>query len=206
MSDLYEVLGVPRDIAAEDLKAAYLRAAKTAHPDQGGSAERFAQVKHAFDVLSDPNARAFYDQTGERLTDMTSNRLARAQQTLFQAVTLQIATADQWRRDYQQIDLLQGTKNVLVAHKLEVEQKKAQIEKDLMRKERLHGLFHAKDGKPNLIAAMITAENAKKRAAVSQLSDEIDVCELALQLADDHTYDLHGEAPQQTPSYTVTGA
>jgi curved DNA-binding protein CbpA len=61
----YEVLGVSRGASGKELKAAYLRAAKVHHPDAGGQAERFLEVRAAYQVLSDPARRAMYDRDGD---------------------------------------------------------------------------------------------------------------------------------------------
>ena len=67
MADHYETLGVARDASADDIKKAYRRLARELHPDVNPSseaAERFKQVTHAYDVLSDPNQRQQYDLGG----------------------------------------------------------------------------------------------------------------------------------------------
>ena len=64
MADHYEVLGVPRDASADDIKKAYRRLARELHPDVNPSEdaqERFKEVTHAYDVLSDPQTRQRYD-------------------------------------------------------------------------------------------------------------------------------------------------
>ena len=65
MTDLYAILGIPRDADTAAIRAAYRQASKTAHPDGGGTAEAFAEVKLAHDCLIDPDRRAHYDQTGD---------------------------------------------------------------------------------------------------------------------------------------------
>ena len=60
MADHYETLGVERDATPEDIKKAYRRLARQLHPDVNPSedaAERFKSVTHAYEVLSDANAR-----------------------------------------------------------------------------------------------------------------------------------------------------
>jgi curved DNA-binding protein CbpA len=63
--DPYAVLGVPRNASAPDIRRAYRRVARRHHPDLNpdpGGPERFAAAARAYEVLSDPVARARYDQ------------------------------------------------------------------------------------------------------------------------------------------------
>ena len=59
----YAVLGVSRSATAKQIKDAYRKAARTAHPDQGGNAELFHEVAVAYEMLSDPERRRRYDRT-----------------------------------------------------------------------------------------------------------------------------------------------
>src|SRR5437773_11296430 len=65
--DYYKILGVPKDAKTEDVKKAYRRLARQHHPDlnKGADAERrFKEVNEAYQVLSDPEKRKWYDQLG----------------------------------------------------------------------------------------------------------------------------------------------
>ncbi|MCQ1949457.1 J domain-containing protein [Arthrobacter sp. zg-Y859] len=59
---LYEVLGLARTASAAEIKAAYRKAARNSHPDQGGTSESFHRVTEAYRVLSDPRRKAAYDR------------------------------------------------------------------------------------------------------------------------------------------------
>ena len=63
--DLYEVLGVAKDASADDIKKAYRKLARKYHPDQNPddpkAEDRFKEISHAYDVLSDADKRAQYD-------------------------------------------------------------------------------------------------------------------------------------------------
>ena len=66
--DPYAVLGVDRDADADTIKKAYRRLARQYHPDvnsEPGAAERFKEVSHAYEVLSDPEKRRIYDLGGD---------------------------------------------------------------------------------------------------------------------------------------------
>ena len=71
--DLYEILGVPRDATLAAIKTAFRRKAKDKHPDLGGDPEHFHLLKLAYDVLSDPEQRRHYDETGETPADKATN-------------------------------------------------------------------------------------------------------------------------------------
>lgn len=66
--DYYEVLGVARDASIEDIKRAYRKQALDNHPDRNPdnkeAEERFKVATEAYDVLSDAERRARYDQFG----------------------------------------------------------------------------------------------------------------------------------------------
>lgn len=71
--DYYEVLGVPRNASEADLKQSYRRLAMKHHPDRNpddAAAEAsFKEAKEAYEVLSDPQKRAAYDQFGHAGVD-----------------------------------------------------------------------------------------------------------------------------------------
>jgi len=66
--DYYEVLGVSKNASEADIKKAYRRLAMKYHPDRNaGDAEaehKFKEVKEAYEILTDGQKRAAYDQFG----------------------------------------------------------------------------------------------------------------------------------------------
>lgn len=70
----YEILGVDKNASADELKSAYRKLAKKYHPDlyttaseqeKKNAEEKFKEISHAYDVLSDPQKKAAYDAYGD---------------------------------------------------------------------------------------------------------------------------------------------
>ncbi|XP_074381148.1 uncharacterized protein LOC141722584 [Apium graveolens] len=69
--DYYNVLKVERNASEEELKKAYKKLAMICHPDRNNTGNKteaeakFKQISQAYDVLSDPHKRKYYDRYGE---------------------------------------------------------------------------------------------------------------------------------------------
>jgi curved DNA-binding protein len=66
--DYYQTLGVPRKASENEIRKAYRKLAKQYHPDRNrgkpGAEDKFKEINEAYEVLSDPQKRARYDQLG----------------------------------------------------------------------------------------------------------------------------------------------
>lgn len=73
--DFYEILGVPKNASDEDIKKSYRKLAMKFHPDRnqgekaGEAEQKFKEAKEAYEMLSDPEKRAAYDQFGHAGVD-----------------------------------------------------------------------------------------------------------------------------------------
>ena len=80
--DYYEVLGLDRTAGAEEIKKAYRKLAVKFHPDKNpdhkAAEEQFKELGEAYEVLSDPQKRAAYDQYGHAAFDRRTGGFARS--------------------------------------------------------------------------------------------------------------------------------
>jgi molecular chaperone DnaJ len=71
--DFYEILGVNRDASDEDIKKSYRKLAMKYHPDRNPDSkdaeDKFKEAKEAYEILSDSQKRAAYDQYGHAGVD-----------------------------------------------------------------------------------------------------------------------------------------
>ena len=71
--DFYELLGLNRDASEDDIKKAYRKLAMKYHPDRNPDSkeaeEKFKEIKEAYEILSDSQKRAAYDQYGHAGVD-----------------------------------------------------------------------------------------------------------------------------------------
>ena len=65
--DFYDILGVTKDSSETEIKKAYRKLALKFHPDKNQlpkSKDVFKKISQAYDCLSNPDKKAFYDRTG----------------------------------------------------------------------------------------------------------------------------------------------
>ena len=81
----YDILGVPRNASADDVKKAFRRRAREIHPDLHTGAKKtemekkFKELNEAHEVLSDPDKRKKYDQYGQNWEQAEAYEKARQQ-------------------------------------------------------------------------------------------------------------------------------
>lgn len=64
MKNYYDILGIGKSASTEEIRKAYHKLAHQHHPDKGGNAQKFKEISEAYQILSNAEKRAQYDQYG----------------------------------------------------------------------------------------------------------------------------------------------
>lgn len=155
---LYDDLGVSPDASAEEIQAAYRKAAKEHHPDAGGKAEAFARISRAIAVLRDPERRARYDATGqEDAAPVDPEREAReALMQAFAAMMMQIV--EQGRGGT--VDVMAKVRASLTEQARQQEQERRKLEAMQARAMEALGRLSCKGTGPDVLGNMPNAKIA----------------------------------------------
>lgn len=184
----YEILGVGRTAAAAEIKAAYRRLSKTAHPDVGGDRNAFERLRAAFDILSDPDARAHFDATGEARTKTADNAQAVAMTVLAAAFDAVVGEIVRNSTDYKQVDIVDALRRHIQGGIDRRGQERQSVERNRPYWLEMRERFTTEDGKPNLLAAVVNA----KIAQIDQIGRNHDRADsaavAALAILADHEY------------------
>ena len=198
--DLYAILGVAHDADFDTIRAAYRNAAKTAHPDLGGTAEDFEALKEAYDCLSDEALRANYDRTGyytrgKAADTLDAKALDKLRTTIVKIVNLlgkrKENTADNPSEADQRSMLVDGTLIEALEWQIskwvgEDRDRLKDFKKEAAKYISLAELFEGNSGKPNRISPLIQITAKYYQNQADAVADVIKVKERALEILRDH--------------------
>jgi len=204
MLDPYETLGVGPDATEDEVRRAYRKAAKRAHPDGGGCSEMFESLSRSLALLTDVKRRAHYDRTGQWQEAEPDNPLSGSMSVL-------MLFLDQVMTDYVSgkgldpttVDLIPHAKKFIQAKLASLKQTKAMAEKHIATIEKVAERFSVKEG-PNRIAAGLKWQAAKIRKELEPLFKDIESHEQALALLADYSFRFDAQT-WPTPSTAPPG-
>jgi curved DNA-binding protein CbpA len=191
--DLYQTLGVPLDATAADVKRAYRKVAKHAHPDMpGGSRARFALVKTAFDTLSDKARRQHYDETGEIEDKPVDNKLSGAMQCLAAALEAAIASCEANGEDPETVNIPARIKSWINSQIADTGRQIAQAQTGLAKNQSLAKRFSA-----GIMVQIMEGRIAMIRERIGHMQRNIETGKDALDLMAGLEYRADTPLPRQ---------
>jgi curved DNA-binding protein CbpA len=183
--DLYQILGIRRSAAQDEIQKAYRRRAKSSHPDAGGSVEAFGELSTAYAVLSVPGRRERYDRTGEIDLPRLNNLDASAVEIVAQKLGL-IIHAEQ---DVTSMDIA-----ALIEHSVreDIDQRRAGIaglKRALVRTARLRDRVRRKSkGEDNMLAKVLDWHEITTRSNIRKHEESVRSMERSLEILRDYSF------------------
>lgn len=172
----YKILGIRRNAKAERIKRAYRSTSKRTHPDVGGSVDGFIRVRRAYFILTDPERRRRYDETGE-INEQTELQLqSNVAGCLAQLFDAFLRDGKVFRRD---VDVIASMREI--AEKKRDELKASLVEGHALLKS-IDGLAKRIDRKEgeNLFVGMLAQHGCRSREKIQKVEAEKAIFEGAL--------------------------
>lgn len=189
----YEVLGLAANATSGSIRQSYLRASLKHHPDKGGDVDKWLEIKLAYDILSDDERRARFDQTGCVDDKAVDNSHAEAVKRLIMAIknAVQIARqkAEMSQQSPLQFDIVALARNHLIDHIATVQNQIDEYTASLAFCAEIAPRFK-KEGDGDDVVASVFAEDVKILTAnIANCQKEIDDTNAALQLSENYSFE-----------------
>lgn len=189
--DLYKELGVGKRATRAEIRAAYRRKAKEAHPDTSdGSATKFAVVKRAHDVLTDEERRARYDATGDASEREPDNVASQAATILGTTLDYVLGEIDKRGGDPLTFDVIGDMRTLLGAKLDDLAQAKTKQEQLRKKHEKLLGKFKLKKGSNNILENVIRQKITTCESNIQNIEREIEPGNMAYDMLKLYSYEF----------------
>jgi curved DNA-binding protein CbpA len=178
--DPYDVLGVARSAASTEIKLAYRRKVQVAHPDRGGDPEAFMLVVRAFGLLSDPDSRRLFDETGiidEEAVKGYRRDVAAILADMFDAA---VETAIATRLKLESVDFIAQMSAAVTAGLREARQSLVRIDGEIAALQALRSRIRRTDDDRNLFAERLDAQVKAKTGDHHTVRRRVAMLETAL--------------------------
>ncbi len=178
--DPYLILGIGRMAPATEIKLAYRRKVQVAHPDRGGDAEAFVLVVKAFGLLSDPDARRLFDETGIIDDDAVSGYRREVALILADMFDAAVATAVATGLKLEQVDFIKQMAAAVETGLAEARVKLRRIDGEIGALQGLRSRIRRTDADRNIFAERVGAQVAGKTAEHATIKRRVAMLETAL--------------------------
>ncbi len=201
----YQVLGIAREAGAAEIKAVYRTLVKTCHPDvEGGSAEKFAPVQLAYDVLSDVERRKLYDETGVINELSPNNGRAQILEIVIQAFDAVMGEIVNQRRDPAQTDVVKAMRTVVERAMAASKEQQANIERNCALLKKVQQRLRRNGDGDDPIGPLLNGRFAEMDRALQGMKEKDAKALAALEIIDAYSFEVD-QAPQFKQTFNQFG-
>lgn len=167
--NLYETLGIDPAATPAEVRKAYRKRAKKAHPDAGGDPAAFHALSRALRILDDPVKRAKYD-AGEEPDDAADNAHSQMLSRIAELFAMVFANIEERGSDPALTDIMVMARKTITGTIAAKEKQRGEIERGIATREKLKGRFSGPPATVTLLEAMIDTPIRNGRAALTKLN------------------------------------
>ena len=178
--DPYAVLGVGRSAAATEIKLAYRRKVQATHPDRGGDPALFMLVVRAFGLLSDPDSRRLFDETGIVDDEAVKGYRREVIVILADMFDAAVETAIATGLRLEAVNFVSQMAAAVETGLLEARGRLARTDRDISALQALRARIRRTDDDHNLFAERLDAQVAAKTGQHATLKRRVAMLETAL--------------------------
>ncbi len=194
----YEVLGVRKNSRPNTVRKAYRKLSMKYHADRNvgddEAARRYEEVQRAYAILSDPERKRHYDETGD--AGEPTKRFPEEYdfaEFLLPALMYAVAEVERHCADVTRTDLVKKMRDKIKADMIPVERRRAEIEKAKKLATKLLGRSTVKDGRENILESNIRSQLAQIERDLADTLNTLDRMTRALDYLKDVTYRTDGK-------------
>src|SRR5262245_30666942 len=201
MKDLYKILGVKKSATSAEIHLAYRKHAKTAHPDAGGTPADWELLRVAYRTLCNPDARAFYDQTGQvkEFNDPADLRRSAVLAILAQMLDDLVTSAMEQNVDLLTQDAIKALCDVFSHRLSQIGERRAAALKRKAVYERIQARFHARPGENNILEDLVIGRLSTLDSELATHASQETLHKEALEIVRSHSFQM--EAARQIQRY-----
>ena len=193
----YETLGVPRDAKPEEIKRAYRKKARMAHPDKGGDTQAMVALNRAYETLGNERKRAYYDLHGE------DEKLGTVEQAAMHCLWQMLMSFAQQAPE--SFDFVNQLREQVSTNRATVSQSERKFRAEIKKLEKQRKCIRRKGGKENLLDRAFEQRIAQLTAQVAEIPNALAVADKCLEVLKD--YENAATAPdylqQQSPFFAI---
>jgi curved DNA-binding protein CbpA len=187
MNDLYQILGAGKKASRKQIREAYRAKAKAAHPDTGGSPEKFALIKRAHDVLADDDRRAKYDRTGDDSEPKPDNDLQMAVNILGMILDKVLMAVDKKGAEPVSFNIISDMKIMLGGDIDSLSECVLSAKRAAVKVEKMLGRFKVKKGH-NFLEGIIKQKVETAQKNVKNMEEQLAVGKRAMDMLRDYEF------------------
>jgi curved DNA-binding protein CbpA len=178
--DPYLILEIGRAAQPAEIKFAYRRKVQVAHPDRGGDADAFMLVVKAFGLLSDPDARRLFDETGIIDDEAVKGYRREVAVILADMFDAAVATAVATGLKLEQVDFIRQMAAAVETGLAEARVKLRRIDGEIGALQGLRSRIRRTDQDRNIFAERVGAQVAAKTGEHATIKRRVAMLETAL--------------------------